>query len=201
MSKVCPFLIVGYPRSKTAWFSNYFSNQGIHCYHELSLDKSTIEMESRLANCHGNSDSGLVFESDWIIRKVNSKQYKILLIDRPKEEIRESLQAAYEIEGIKVKNIDFLVELFNFNLTNIKASIVPDPAYRLDVPYQQVFDRIHQIHEFCTPSVPFDHTRFGILKDLRVTQMIGKRLNEYSKNTLGTDFNDAVDSGLFGSED
>jgi len=200
MLKVCPFLIVGYPRSKTAWLSNYFTNGGIYCHHELSLGRTTEQMEVKLANCHGNSDSGLAFTSDWVIRKVNTKQYRILIIDRPKEQVKESLIAAYEFEGIKVKNVDFLVELFNFNLNNIKRSIVPDASYRMDVAYENVFDNIRSIHEFCTPTVPFDPTRFNMLKDLKVTQLIAQRLNEYSKNTVGADFNTAVDSGLFGSE-
>lgn len=181
-SSIKPFLIVGYPRSRTAWLSNYFTSNGIKCHHELSLDHKSDKIEEILGNCDGNSDSGMAFMSDWVIRQVNSGKMRILFIDRPKSDVIESLSKAYKEEGINVPNLEFIIELFNFNIKNIKLSVYDVCPDRMDVQYSEIFDNIEQIHSFLTPQVPFCSKRFEMLKYLKVTQIIAKRLEQADPN-------------------
>jgi hypothetical protein len=181
-SNIKPFLIVGYPRSKTAWLSNYFTSNGIRCYHELSLDYKEDQIGIILDDCHGNSDSGLAFMSDWVIRQVNSGKMRILFVDRPKSEVLESLSKAYKEEGINVPNLEFIIELFNFNIKNIKLSVYGVCPDRMDVQYSEIFDNIEQIHSFLTPQIPFCQARFEMMKYLKVTQTISKRLEQADPN-------------------
>jgi len=176
-SKTKPFLVIGLPRSKTAWLSNYFTNYGITCYHEPSVNHRVERIEEMLGDKHGASDSGLVFSSDWVIRRVNTGKVRVLIVNRPKEDVAKSLEVAYKAEGLEIKSVEFVVELFNFNLRNIKASIFDKNPDRMDVEFDDVFDRIEEIHNFCTPEIPFDAQRFKVLKDLKVTQIISNRLN------------------------
>lgn len=180
--KTKPFLILGFPRSKTAWLANYFTYGGVFCWHELSLNHSTDDIKTKLGDFNGNADSGLVFKPDWVIRMANTGAMRVLFVNRPKKEIAQSLSKAYNEENIRMDNIDFLVEMINFNLNKIKLSVYDVSPDRMEVDYHDMFVDFEKVHSFLAPQVPYDGERFELLKNLRVNQIISKRLEQADPN-------------------
>jgi len=134
------FVITGLPRTRTAWFSAYFTNGVEHCYHEAIRDGINLGLSE------GTADCGYALFPWWAERQGD---HKLVIIERPVEEVNKSLiQINYPAEGTNFL-ADRLAELDG-----------------LRIIYGNINDEIHKIHEYL--SIPFDQQRFDLFKELHI---------------------------------
>lgn len=102
-TKEC-FLIVGYPRSRTAWLANLLTHGRTACLHETAalcrksngIDPSAFRRkvvnyaESLCASAAGTAETALMFLPEMLAALTPRK---VVVIHRPEEEIRRSLRA------------------------------------------------------------------------------------------------------------
>ena len=118
------FAITGLPRSRTAWFSAYFTASGFLCAHEgMNGCKSIAEYQNKMEAFEGNSDSGI---------PLYPFEGKTVIIERDKEEVKESLLRYFD----DVSTLDLLQERL-------------DKLDGLRVKFEDVNDRLQEIHEYC----------------------------------------------------
>jgi hypothetical protein len=153
------FFITGLPRSRTKWFSEYFTGlKNVYCYHEAlngceSKDHFDIRMRAPFAKHVGNSDSGLMitdFQQRFMAPTV--------IIERDLDEVAESLSKQFgallfeEGEGRK-------------HLEKNKAQL--DRLTGLRIPFDEIDERLQEIHEYLVP-VPFDEEHAQTLINRRI---------------------------------
>lgn len=101
------YFILGLPRSRTTWLSVLLSQGKDICYHEKSLEFSSLESLKIFCeenpNC-GISDTALILHWKWI--RQNIPEAKIILINRNINEVIKSVQ---EI-GLPLDSLPFLKE-------------------------------------------------------------------------------------------
>jgi hypothetical protein len=85
-----PFLVVGLPRSRTAWLAKFLSYQGRVCRHEPSLRwESLADFARWLDGSEGASDTMMTFLAHEVQRR--RPDIPLLVIRRPRFEVLESL--------------------------------------------------------------------------------------------------------------
>jgi len=87
------FLIMGLPRSRTAWLSVALTYKNSHCLHEpllgcMSVSELTTKFDDIDADIVGGADTGAVFFLDAIIKEMPF--IKIVVIDRKIEDCESS---------------------------------------------------------------------------------------------------------------
>ena len=152
------FFITGLPRSRTYWFSKYFSAvAGVQCYHELQaacLTRQAFYDALEAPGEVGNSDSGLVltdFQQRW-------PDAPTVVIERPMDDVRQSLETA----GFPV--VPGILELLNWQLGAVEG---------LRIPYDEVSPRLREIHEYLTDA-PWEVQVAGQMMDnnLQVPEIV-----------------------------
>lgn len=81
------FLVVGLPRSRTAWLSVFLSQSGAHCYHDgFNGCESINDYIIKISNCN-DSNTGLM------ILDVNKlfPNRKVLIIEKSKDELKRCI--------------------------------------------------------------------------------------------------------------
>ncbi len=120
------FCITGLPRSRTKWFSEYFTACGYPCAHEgINGCASLDEYDNKMKNYDGNSDSGLAFYPF---------DGKTVIIDRDYDQVLRSL---YPYFG-------------DVNLILLKQKI--NELKGLRIKFEDINNRLKEIHEYCVGS-------------------------------------------------
>ncbi len=174
-----PFLIIGLPRSQTAWLANYFTQNGRICHHERMIDVqfNFNTLISELGKKHGNADASLILKHKEVIELHNQGKINLVLISRKVPEVTEALFNAYKKAGYKDamgmthKIITSYVGPWASLLSNSKAMIVD---------YHSIHNVLPEIHAHLTPEIPFSKSRAEMLRNLNITQNIAKRVREYA---------------------
>ena len=118
------FAITGLPRSRTAWFSAYFTSCGFLCAHEgMNGCASIAEYQNKMKAFEGNSDSGI---------PLYPFEGKMVIIERDKEEVKKSLSRFFD----DVHSVDLLQERL-------------DKLDGLRVNFEDINERLQEIHEYC----------------------------------------------------
>ena len=98
------FFITGLPRSKTAWFAAYFSNDNYRCYHERVATHglgTILQQKSDPQIITGVSDSALL--AYWEDLELVFPNAKWLVVNRDFEECKRSCL----VFGLREHNIMF----------------------------------------------------------------------------------------------
>lgn len=141
------FFITGLPRSRTKWFSEYFSQSGAPCLHDPVGYCTKEDLYALVESGVGISDSGL-----WITDLVQKyPEVPLVVIQRSVSDSR----AALGVIGIQWSNV---------LLRALKA-----PSRALLVPFEDIDARIEEIHQFCT-SAPFRRELADMMKDTVIKQ-------------------------------
>lgn len=105
------YFILGLPRSRTTWLAAFLSNDSTLCYHEKSLEFSNLEDLKTFVmkeNC-GISDTALILHWQWI--KSNIPGAKIVVIDRPYEDVVYDLKTIGFDETPMLREIEKKIEI------------------------------------------------------------------------------------------
>lgn len=98
------FLILGLPRSRTAWLSCLFSFDDVHCHHDLtgwvsSIDEMVWTVEATPTRVSGLADSGLGLVLEEFVAKMADPDLKILYVWRNRCDAADSLS---EVSGLPI---------------------------------------------------------------------------------------------------
>ncbi len=143
------FLILGLPRSRTAWLANFCTHDGLFCHHEALNGCHTMrEYANKFKDEVGDSNTGLIF--------FDFKKYlpnaKIIVIDKNIE-----------------RSVDFAEKEFDFDsfsaFTHAKKML--DELDGLHVKFEEIDERLEEIWKYVTDK-PFDQKRADMLLKMRI---------------------------------
>jgi hypothetical protein len=179
-----PFLIIGLPRSRTAWLANYFTNNGVICYHDLLTDIPVGGLFKAISPKHGNADSALCLYPDYVLEMEESKNVRILVIDRNVNDCMESLKNALWREGFD--NPDEVSDKV-FGAAFHGYEMIKRFTKGMVVNYNHIDEKLSEIHNYLTPGASqYSGSRHKMLLSLNVTQNIKKKLT-YATIQLNSD--------------
>lgn len=104
------FMVIGLPRSGTAWASNWLTTDKTHCLHDPLALHHHSELDGLVSNKRlGVACTGLWAHADWL----NAHPAKKVILHRPIEAINRSLEAlgvdpyqAYTLDHIQGLHVD-----------------------------------------------------------------------------------------------
>lgn len=150
------FMVVGLPRSGTAWLANWFTTERSVCWHEPLWTRTLEDLDSSTgAGLFGIADTQLLFTD---VDQLNRHPAKKLIVHR-------------EIGAV------------NFSLGKIGLPSMKDEhKWRLDeiggyhITFKDLWsvERFRPAAEWLLP-VPFDAARYAVLRDLNIQNDIAIR--------------------------
>ncbi len=169
------FFITGLPRSRTAWFSTFFTGNNSFCYHEIirvsdGFDDAIQKLLNRKEMYVGNSDSSLPIWIDKIDHVLTDSP--IVIIERDVDEVTNSLINVFGKHDY-TKTLDLTLE--GLEIIKKKYNYITIDYNKLN---KQAY--LEMIWNFCTPNIPFDKDKFETLKTINVS--INKE--SYMRNLL-----------------
>ena len=153
-------MILGLPRSRTAWLANFFTTEKTFCFHEpLAKMYSYREIESlKTDRITGLADTGL----GWF--DLSIYPCKKVIIHRAVNDVNRALKR----KGMSVD-----------------MSILADRLKHVDglhIEYEQINERLPEIWQYCT-NLPYDELRGEALKNFNV-QVLDLPIDEEKINSL-----------------
>lgn len=170
-----PFIVTGYPRSGTAWYSNFLTCSGALCWHEGSAYGAAAGLWLYGAENRGISDSMVTMKTRLIEENPDSP---VVLIKRDKGEAKASLLKWF---GSEINNIDRL-----FGELERKFEWLESRSGTMVVPFAEAFemDTLERVWKYCLPKLPFDKTRAEFLRALNVQQNLNYILSNGVPNPI-----------------
>ena len=164
-----PFLIVGLPRSRTAWLAAFLTDGDVTCYHErLRACDKPADYPNELMACRtpivGDADPSLPLFYENV--RCNLPKHKVVFILRDESVCKESygksiIAAGYDPE-VWMKQWDKVIDAFHR-----MRGLCPDAmTFRFD--RLDDFNEIRQLTEYCT-GLPFNAKRWEIFNELHIT--------------------------------
>jgi hypothetical protein len=161
------FFITGFPRSKTAWFANYFTFGESFCFHEAIaqdlLLKEGVEHELihnfRIHSPDikvGNSGCDNVYHQDELLDSYPDAKW--VIVERHELEVRSSM---IKCTGLSADIVEKTNAIFSASLRELKDKISP-----FVIPFN--FDRrkIIELHEYL--GIDFHPERYYSLRNFNV---------------------------------
>lgn len=159
-----PFLIVGLPRSRTAWLAAFLTDGDTVCHHELIRQCANVaEYPQKLSHGVGDSSPSVPFYYDRV--KAAIGPHKLLFILRDSNDSHLASAASLRDglgERLQAGRWEMIEGAFNRMLMANPGS--PCFVYEdLDDPAV-----IGAISEYCTGR-PLNESRYAVFKDLNIT--------------------------------
>lgn len=156
-----PFLIIGLPRSRTAWLSNFLTHGSIFCHHELvgrdGLDSLWTEFQYLEAEFIGNSDTLQVMYLDEIMG--NHPECKIVVVKRHPADVCLSMSAlGFRSTYLAVTRL----------LPHVHAAALLPGALSVNFEDLSKESTMRSIQDHVAPGEPFDSARHSALQRLNV---------------------------------
>lgn len=168
-----PFLILGLPRSRTAWLSVFLTYGNIVCHHELvgkhGIDALWSEMQYGDGEFRGNADTLAALYLDEIIQAM--PDIRLVVVQRKPSEVVDSMRAKgfFASEQAIEKLSPYIVKAANLPGTlNVRFEALSEEA------------TLRELQEHIAPGEPWHPWRFEALRDLNV-QMSMNALNEIKR--------------------
>lgn len=158
------FLILGLPRSRTAWLANLMNRGDCLCYHELSnRGLSAPQMAHAMsigAKFVGNSDPGAASVAEELLSLLPS--VKVVIIKRPIEGVITSLTELFNVSSEELPFDEFID-----NTQEVFERLEPNA---LVVNYEDLSDSktIKKIWRYCLGEVSFPEEQYEVLRNLNV---------------------------------
>jgi len=166
-----PFLIVGLPRSRTAWLAAFLTDGQVFCHHELLRSCANAELYPTvfLGNMKpiiGDSDPSLPLFYSKI--KGQLPAHKVVFITRSPEECRDSTEKMLIEAGQDVAK----------HLAVWDQCLAAFLAMRKECPDAMAFnyedlddpEKVKELAEYCT-GLPFNKDRWTLFNELKITAL------------------------------
>ena len=171
------FLILGLPRSRTAWLANFLTTDRSFCDHDASGQATSFESVfrplSRPYDYHGVADTGLAVLGDSL-----PSDLPIVLIVRPFEEAYRSTLAVLPKHDPRTVRSSMEAVMAGLGELRPRAALV-FPYEDLEFP-----SVVREIQRVCMPTIPWDPNRYELLRDLRVVVNPERCLEQFSQDSI-----------------
>ena len=152
-----PFLIFGYPRSRTKWLSEFLTTERTTCYHEPSVhwkNKDDISSFFKYRPRCGVADSGLTLLWKDVVRRI--PKCKIILVERNLEDALNSMNNLLDKHGLECLNKNHYKQSYD------KIQEIKNEIDCLVIPYESLKEEniCRTVFEYCIPDEEFDSTRW-----------------------------------------
>lgn len=150
------YQILGWPRSRTAWLSNFLTYDKSFCVHEGMANRSTKtirtvreyrglmkQLEKKFPYA-GDSNTYALLHQKYVIPGA-----RVVIIERDRNEVESTVWSM----GYHV-NIPEIVE-YPYN-------------EQIIIPYHEINDNLKEIWDFCVPGSPYSKLRKLLLKDMNI---------------------------------
>lgn len=163
------FIITGFPRSRTAWFSALFSQNEVICFHEPSLHFEDLEimlreLEQLDYEYVGISDSSIGLTSQFYID--NFKDAPIVVIDRKQHEAKASL----------IKFLSMQENVAEVLINAVFNGILKLAEHRKVkyIKFEELSNNeaVKEMWEYLIPDKKFDNIRCNMFQKLVINQKI-----------------------------
>lgn len=149
------FLILGLPRSRTLWLSNFMTYGGSFCYHEgIAYAKDyqgyLASFENEAYICMGDANTAGILFAD----KPDFRDIPKVVIHRPIDQIIPELHKMFDCPD----NLEDSLE-------KQQAFLMMQPGLHLD--FNEIDNNLKEIWDFCT-GLPFDEKRAHELKNMNI---------------------------------
>ena len=142
-------MVIGLPRSGTAWMANWLTTERSICWHEPLWDHTLEELDALpMSGLFGIADTQLMLDPD----RVNAHPAKKLIVHRELRDVNLSLARAGLPEAMRDEHRWHLDEIGGFHITFKDLWNV---------------ERFRPAMEWLTP-LPFDAARYATLRGLNV---------------------------------
>jgi hypothetical protein len=162
------FIILGLPRSMTAWVSCFMTCGDAFCQHELSGQFQGQDLIARISQpfpVSGICDSVLISVlSDANLLKSNLPFAKYVWIERPISDCVESFCKATGVEKEKAEEIIYEIQC----VTGFFLDTVDCETFTFDE--LQTEEGARRLWEYCAPSVPLPPAHLKKMMSLKVVQ-------------------------------
>lgn len=151
------YFIFGLPRSRTTWLTAFLSSVIVPCYHEKSIEFSSLEKlkDFMVANHCGMCDTALAVHWRWL--RVHVPYAKILVVQRPYQECLNALS------NIGMPGESKLMQGVRDSIEDIKIET--------DIPVVS-YDTLNQervVRNICNYlEVPFSASRFTEFSEMMI---------------------------------
>lgn len=158
------FLILGLPRSRTAWLANLLTRGDSLCHHELSnrglAAREIAEVMSTGAKYVGNSDCGAALTARELLELMPS--LRVVIVERDRDSVLESFA---KVSGKTVEELP----IANFvNRTLEALEKLKRRALVVDFKDLDKSEVAEKIWHHCLGDVPFPKEQFEVLRGLNV---------------------------------
>lgn len=166
------FYILGLPRSRTLWFSEFFCTGVIECVHEHFSSHKKVQL---IPGVRGYSDTNPLTTPDY-------GESPVLIIERDVEEVISSCLEAFDCpDGVEdwpgtVRNY---IEMYQ----NALADVTPQNV--LMVNYADIDASLYEIWKFLLPKIPVDEQRIEFFRT-KVVKTENRNIEESLSRTWGT---------------
>lgn len=142
------FMVIGAPRSGTAWAANWLTTERTVCLHDACFSHDLAELDALPHDrILGLADTGLSLQPDWVA----SHPARKVVLHRPAKEIQRSLAAA----GLPMRRVDWVAQL--------------NAIDGLHVDWRVLFQSPEIIHDYLFgDTLPLDWVRHAVLAKLNV---------------------------------
>lgn len=162
------FLILGLPRSRTAWLANFLTYKNSFCYHDLlAYCKDEQELKNKM-NLFGYDFIGTADTAGFLLPKHDLfKHAPKVIIHRDSDDVIKSLENFLNA-SVSKKWIRYIDEQLN----KVKG---------LHVNYSEINNNLEKIWHHCL-NVPYNHERAKLLSNFNVV------INDVELQGAGAEF-------------
>lgn len=169
-----PFLVLGLPRSRTAWLANFLTFGEIRCQHEMMSEFSVHGLFEELTGTNlryeGNSDTSAAMFLPDILRYM--PDIPIVVVRREPKEVRFALQNV----GMNLTEHQLRPMIEGLNEAEKLENTI---TFRFEELSKE--STLRAIQEHCGPGEPFDRQRANMLQDFQVVITPGRWLKLFSR--------------------
>ena len=170
------FIVVGLPRSRTAWLAEFLSAGGWKCYHEPS--RFFTGLKDLRAFLHlprkGAADAMMCLLRKEILER--NPHTRFVVVRRDRKDVEESIKALNRW----TQDVSRFLDVMERHLDGFRDENT------LTVDYEELGseDRAGELFEFCTRT-PFDLARYRILANRRITADVAAVERDCKVNEAG----------------
>ena len=142
------FMVLGLPRSGTAWMANFLTTNDSVCLHESFMDYDLDQLNKLDLGCKlGISETAGIFHID----AINAIDCKKLIIERPLDEINNSL-VNLRFPTMRIEHVEMLSKLEGHRVKFTELFTEKTMKFVCKEIAQIEFN-IHRFHQLCKMHV------------------------------------------------
>jgi hypothetical protein len=169
-----PFLIIGLPRSRTAWLAALLTDGDVFCHHELirscdNLDEYAGRLMATNAMIVGDSDPALIQCYRHIRPQLPT--HKVVFINRPQHECRDALEKV--LIDAKIDPAPHMAVWPDLEKMYAEIKMHNPDAMAFDYADLDKEESIKSLVEYCT-GLPFNRERWKMFDELKITAIASK---------------------------